>query len=238
VNFNPLRQRFLVASCAAVLILSGCHKKVVPPPPAPPPPPPPAPSGQSSTLSWSTANAAQVTISGLGTVTASGTRSVAPARSTDYTVTATGANGASVEATTRVTVTQPATPPPVAPAAEPMLTEDELFERSVHDVYFDYDKYALRPADQTIVEQDAAFLQSHPGMKILIEGHCDDRGSEEYNLALGENRAESLKKALISNGVDAGRIKVISDGSEKPFCKEETDACWQENRRDHLALDR
>ena len=199
--------------------------------------PPAIESGQSSTLSWTTTNAAQVTISGIGTVAASGTQNVAPVRSTDYTVTATGANGVSQQTTTRVTVTQPATPPPAMAASAPALTDEQLFEQSVQDVYFDYDKYALRPADQSIVEQDAAFLQSHPGMKILIEGHCDDRGSEEYNLALGENRAESLKKALIGGGLDAGRIKVISYGSEKPFCKEDSEECWQKNRRDHLRLD-
>jgi len=109
--------------------------------------------------------------------------------------------------------------------------------QNVHDIYFDYDKYELRPQDASTVEQDASFLKSHPGMKVVIEGHCDDRGSAEYNIALGQNRAETLKNALLKNGVDAGRVRVISDGSEKPFCTEDTDACWQENRRDHLKLD-
>jgi peptidoglycan-associated lipoprotein len=132
-----------------------------------------------------------------------------------------------------VTVT---TPPPPA-SIPPSITEEELFTQNVRDTYFDYDKYDLRPQDASTVEQDASFLKSHPGMKVLIEGHCDDRGSAEYNIALGQNRAETLKNALIKNGVDAGRVRVISDGSEKPFCTEDTDACWQENRRDHLKLD-
>ncbi len=152
----------------------------------------------------------------------------------DYTITATAAGGASVQATARVTVT-PAPPPPSVP---PSMTEEELFAQNVHDIYFDYDKYDLRPADASTATQDAAFLKSHPNMKILIEGHCDDRGSAEYNLALGENRAASLKKALINDGVDASRIRVISYGSEKPFCTEENETCWQQNRRDHLKLDR
>jgi peptidoglycan-associated lipoprotein len=193
-------------------------------------------SGQSSMVSWTTTNADKVTIAGLGTVAVNGSRSVTPVRSTDYTVTATGANGATVEATVRVTVNRPVAAAP-GPAPAPGMTEAELFAQNVHDVYFDYDKYALRSGDAATAEQDAAFLKSHPGMKILIAGHCDDRGSEEYNLALGENRAESLKKALVADGVDASRVKVISDGEEKPFCTQENDSCWQENRRDHLTLD-
>ena len=118
------------------------------------------------------------------------------------------------------------------------MTDEELFAQNVHDVFFDYDKYTLRSTDEAVAEQDATFLKSHPGMKVVIEGNCDDRGSEEYNLALGENRAESLKKALVADGVDAGRVKVVSFGEEKPVCHEENEACWQQNRHDHLRLDR
>jgi peptidoglycan-associated lipoprotein len=132
-----------------------------------------------------------------------------------------------------VTVTEP--PPP--PSAAPSITEEELFSQNVHDVYFDYDKYDLRSADTSTADQDASFLKSHPGMKILIEGHCDDRGSAEYNIALGQNRAQTLKKALTNDGVDASRVRVISYGEEKPFCTEENESCWQQNRRDHLKLD-
>ena len=190
--------------------------------------------GQSSTLRWTTTNATQVKITAVGAVPAAGSRSVSPSDSTDYTITATAANGASVQATTRVTVTKPE--PKVTPA--PTVSEDELFTQNIHDVYFSYDKYELRPEDQTAVEQDATFLKSHPEMKVVIEGHCDDRGSEEYNLSLGENRAGSLKKALINAGLDASRVKTISYGEEKPFCTEENETCWQQNRRDHLKLDR
>jgi peptidoglycan-associated lipoprotein len=193
--------------------------------------------GQTSTLSWTTSNSDKVTISGLGAVATSGSQSVAPTRSTDYTVTATGTNGISTQATARVTVNQPASTASTA-STGPTMTEEQLFAQNVHDVYFDYDKYALRTADAATADRDAAFLKSHPGLKVLIEGHCDDRGSEEYNLALGESRAQSLKQALIQDGVDASRVKVVSDGEEKPFCSEENDSCWQENRRDHLRLDR
>jgi len=248
VNVLPSSRRFAVVAFAAVLILSGCHKKVVPAPPAAPPPPPPAPtakisinpmvidSGQSATLSWTTANADKVTISGFGPVDANGSSSVAPTRSTEYTVTATASNGAKAESSVRVTVNAPVIPPP-APAPMPTMTEEELFAQNVHDVFFDYDKYSLRPADAATATQDAAFLKSHASMKVVVEGNCDDRGSEEYNLALGESRAESLKKALIADGVDASRIKVISFGEEKPVCHEENESCWQQNRHDHVRLD-
>ena len=241
-------RRFTVVAFAAVLILSGCHKKVVPAPPAAPPPPPPAPSakisisplvidsGQSATLSWTTANSDRVTISGVGPVATNGSQSVAPLRSTEYTVTATGANGATAESSVRLTVNAPVVPPP-APASAPTMTEEELFAQNVHDVFFDYDKYSLRSTDEAIADGDATFLKGHPGMKVVIEGNCDDRGSEEYNLALGESRAESLKKALVADGVDASRVKVISFGEEKPTCHDENEACWQQNRHDHLRLD-
>ena len=81
-------------------------------------------------------------------------------------------------------------------------------------------------------------MKSHPGWKILIEGHCDDRGSAEYNISLGDNRAQSLRKALTDDGVEASRIRVISYGKEKPFCTDDNEECWQQNRRDHLKLDR
>ena len=249
MNVQHSSRRLIAVTFAAVLIVSGCHKKVVPPPPAAPPPPPPAPtasitaspsvieSGQSATLNWTTTNADKVTISGIGPVRPNGSQSVSPIRSTDYTVTAAGANGASIEASVRVTVNQPVAVAAPVPTPGPTMTEEELFAQNVHDVYFDYDKYALRSADAAVAEQDAAFLTSHPAMKVVVEGNCDDRGSEEYNLALGENRAESLKKALAAGGVDASRIKVVSFGEEKPVCHEENDSCWQQNRHDHLRLD-
>jgi peptidoglycan-associated lipoprotein len=190
--------------------------------------------GGSSTLTWTTTNATQVNIAGLGTVPPDGSRTVTPASSTDYTLTATGASGVPVRAVTRITVT----PPPARAAAPPSPTDEELFAQNIRDAYFDYDKYDLRSADKLTAEQDASFLKSHPGWKILIEGHCDDRGSAEYNISLGDNRAQSLRKALTDDGVAASRIRVISYGKEKPFCTNDNEQCWQKNRRDHLKLDR
>jgi peptidoglycan-associated lipoprotein len=84
------------------------------------------------------------------------------------------------------------------------------------------------------VQSDAQFLAQHGGINITIEGHCDERGSTDYNLALGDQRAGAVKSALVSAGVNASRIKTISYGKEKPFCNESNEACWQQNRRGHL----
>jgi peptidoglycan-associated lipoprotein len=122
--------------------------------------------------------------------------------------------------------------------APPSPSEEELFARNVKDVLFDYDKAEIRNDQASTAQQDAAFLMQHPSIKVVLEGHCDNRGSEEYNLALGTSRAESLKKALLQHGVPEDRVKTISYGKEKPFCSEDNDACWQQNRVDHVAMAR
>jgi peptidoglycan-associated lipoprotein len=183
---------------------------------------------------WNTTNATETTIGGIGVVAKSGTQSVRPTESITYTLTARGPGG-TVEANTRVTVNQP--PPKPAPLP-PSMTEEELFTQNIRDVYFDYDKYDLRSGDSSTVARDAAFLKQHTDMKIVIEGHCDDRGSAEYNLALGENRAAEMKKALVNDGVDPSGLRVVSLGKEKPFCTEDNEQCWRENRRAHVILDR
>jgi peptidoglycan-associated lipoprotein len=230
----------LVFVLSAILFLGACKKKVAPPPPAPPPAPP-APTaslsanpnsiekGQSTTLAWQTTNATDVSIDGIGAVDANGSRQVTPADSTTYHLTAKGAGGTQ-EATARVTVTSPPPPPPPAPSP----TEAELFAQNVKDIYFDYDKYDIRADQQGSLQADAQFLQQHAGIRITIEGHCDERGSTEYNLALGTNRADAVKKALIQAGISGDRIKTISYGKEKPFCTESNEACWQQNRRGHF----
>jgi peptidoglycan-associated lipoprotein len=187
-------------------------------------------SGQSATLTWQTSNATDVSVDGIGAVQASGTQQVSPASSTTYHLTAKGAGGTQ-EATTRLTVTPPP-PPPSPPMQGP--SEEDLFGQTVKDIYFDYDKSELRPEQQAIIQADAQFLSQHPGINFTVEGHCDSRGSTEYNLALGDQRASSVKTALIAAGVTASRIKTISYGKEKPFCMEENEACWQKNRRGHF----
>jgi peptidoglycan-associated lipoprotein len=154
---------------------------------------------------------------------------VNPAASTTYHLTAKGSGGTQ-DATTRLTVTQ--APAPVTSTPSP--NEEDLFGQSVKDVYFDYDKSDLRGDQQSAVQQDAQFLGQHPDINFTVEGHCDSRGSTEYNLALGDQRASSVKAALVAAGVSANRVKTISYGKEKPFCMEENEACWQQNRRGHF----
>jgi len=118
------------------------------------------------------------------------------------------------------------------------MTEEELFAQNVKDIYFDYDKYDIRASEQGSLQGDAQFLQQHPNIHITIEGHCDERGSTEYNLALGTNRADAVKNALIQAGVGGDRIKTISYGKEKPFCTESNESCWQQNRRGHFVYEK
>ena len=127
-----------------------------------------------------------------------------------------------------------APPPPPPPTTQPSQTEEQLFAQSVKDIYFDYDKSDVRASEQASIQADAAFLQQHPNISFTIEGHCDERGSTEYNLALGDNRASAVKNALVSAGIAADRIKTVSYGKEKPFCTESNESCWQQNRRGHF----
>lgn len=233
---------FLFAAIlTGVLAFSGCHKKTAQAPP-PPPPASPAPTatlaanptvieqGQATTLTWQTNNATEVNIAGIGTVMGSGSRTVTPGSSTTYTLTAKGPGG-SKDASTRVTVNVK-----MAQTPTPSISDEDLFARSVKDVLFDYDKSEIRGDQATNAQRDAAFLAQHPSMKVVVEGHCDDRGSEEYNLALGTHRAESLKRSLLQQGVSADRIKTVSYGKEKPFCSDNNEGCWQRNRVDHFSL--
>lgn len=227
---------------AAVLALSfaaGCaHKKVAKAVPAPVPPPA-APTatlsanptavqqGQPVTLMWQTQNASTVTIDGVGTVMSSGSRTVTPQASTNYVLTAKGPDGER-EASARVTVSQPPT--------QTASTDDSLvaqFNKLISDVYFDYDNYTIRADQQPAVQKAADFLIAHSSLRVTIEGHCDSRGSEEYNMALGDNRANALRSELIKDGAKSAQFKTVSFGKERPFCTEETEQCWAQNRRDH-----
>jgi peptidoglycan-associated lipoprotein len=235
-------QLFAVACLfTCMMLLGACAKKTVAAKaPGPPPPSKPAATltlsrtdiqkGENTVLSWTTQNANDVTISGIGTVTTTGSKTVTPNDSATYNLMAKGPGG-EAEASARVTVT---TPPPVAAVHNPTL--DELFTKQVKDVFFDYDKYAVRESEQANAAAAAKFLQEHPGTSIVIEGHCDERGSEEYNLALGDNRAGSTRDYLLSQGISKDRVKTTSYGKEKPFCTDDNDNCWQQNRRAHFVL--
>jgi peptidoglycan-associated lipoprotein len=233
----------LLTLVAALLLITGCAKKPVAakvqtPPPAPPQPtvtlsvyPAQVQQGQSAKLSWETQNATDVTIEPVGAVNATGSQDVNPTDSTTYKIVAKGPGG-SADSTARLTVVVPA---PVAVAA-PTPTLRELFERNVKDAFFAYDDYKLDSEGQQLVASDAQFLQQHPELKFTVEGHCDERGSEEYNLALGASRAEAVKQSLVAQGIDAQRVNATSAGKEKPFCSESNEECWHLNRRGHFLL--
>ncbi len=99
--------------------------------------------------------------------------------------------------------------------------------------FFDFDKADLREDARTTLAADADWLKRYPSVQFVLEGHCDDRGTEAYNLALGERRANAAKEYLASLGVDSSRIKTVSYGKERPFCTDDNETCWQSNRRDH-----
>jgi peptidoglycan-associated lipoprotein len=221
--------------------ISGCgKKKPAPQPQTPPSQPNPVTAtltanltsierGQTSTLTWSTENADNVTLQG-NKVDPSGSETVSPTQSTDYHLVATGPGGTQ-DATARVTVSAPPPPQTTTPPSD-----DEIFNQNVQDIYFDYDKADLRPESQQALARAAQAINQHPNWRVRIEGNCDERGSTEYNLTLGEERANSARQYLEQQGISADRLQPISYGKEKPVCTESTDDCWQKNRHDHFVL--
>ena len=183
-------------------------------------------SGDQVQLSWRTTNADTVSIDGIGDVPSSGVKTVTPTESTTYHLVAKG-DGGTAEATARVTVN--GAPAVVVPNST--MSAEEEFKSNVQDIFFDYDTYDVRGDAQATLSRDASYLASHPEVKIVLGGYCDERGANEYNLALGQSRADAAKNALVTAGVAANRIRVVSYGKEKPFCSESTEECWQQNRR-------
>lgn len=243
---SSLSRGTLLAAMAVIVITVGCHPKPAPPPPpvkeTPPPPPPPKPTvtlqanpssidkGGAATLSWTSTDATQLTISPeVGAVTAQGSTQVHPSDSTTYTITASGPGG-SADASARVTVNAPPPPPPPAPTAE------DLWPQRVKDAYFDFNKFDIRSDAREALGQTAEYLRQFPQVKVTIEGHCDERGSTEYNLTLGDRRANAVKQYMVSLGISADRMSTVSYGKEKPFCDQHTEECWQTNRRGHFIM--
>jgi len=249
-------RRLLLLTSAAVLFATGCHKKPAPVQPSqlgPTTPEGVAPTatitadplavdlGQTVVLNWRTTNATVVTIDGIGQVPVNGTQTVSPSNSTIFRLTAKG-DGGTTQANVRVTVRPVAANtgdvlPGVSRGEGGKVTDSE-FHAAVQDVFFDYDSFELRPDAQAAAAQAAAFLVQHPDIKVLVGGYADERGSAEYNLALGENRANAAKTGLVNAGVAPARIRTISYGKEKQFCTESTEACWQENRRAQFTIDK
>jgi len=253
------QSKFLVlaAGVALLLVAPACHKKAAQ---APPPPPPPAPAaarapekpvisvfaatpasierGQSSSLRWQVEHATDVRIEpSVGTVSENGNRSIYPSAPTTYTLVAKGPGG-TADATTMVTVRMPA---PAAAAAPPPAAKpgfEESLSSQVKDVYFDFDKSALRSEAQSTLKSDATALRSiftdFPSQAVMVEGHCDERGSAEYNMALGQERAQAAKDYLVQVGIPSDQLATISYGKERPVCDEHDEACWQKNRHIHI----
>jgi peptidoglycan-associated lipoprotein len=232
----------------ALVAVAGCKKKEAPLPStetAPSATSAPEPTAQITAtptvisagdqvqLSWRTTDAPNVSIDGIGDVPTTGVKTVTPSVSTSYHLVARG-DGGSADATARVTVTaQPAVIVPVS-----TVSTEQDFKANVQDAFFDYDTYDVRSDAEAVLSRDASWLVAHPDISVVIGGYCDERGSNEYNLALGQNRADAAKNALVTAGVAATRIRVISYGKEKPFCSESTEECWQQNRRAGFTLDR
>jgi len=116
------------------------------------------------------------------------------------------------------------------------LPRDFMANAAIKDINFDFDKYDIRPVDTKILDANAAWLKSNPRSLLLIEGHADERGTPEYNLALGERRAKAAMGYLTALGIQANRISIISYGHEQGLCKEHSEACWARNRRDHFLV--
>jgi peptidoglycan-associated lipoprotein len=256
-------KRKITVVCLAVsiaLFAAGCKKKVpAPPPPAPPapvvmpaPPAPKAPTvaqftaepssiqrGQSATLRWEVSgDVTNVTINqSVGTVRSTGSQQVTPNNSTTYTLTAAGSVTAS--ATVSVVTPPPPPPPPPPPAPAPKASVEQRLGSDVQDALFDYDKSDIRADARDALTRDVnalkAILSDFPSAVIMLEGHCDERGSAEYNLGLGDRRASSAKEFLQQLGVPADRLKTISYGKEHPQCTEADEACYQKNRRVHFS---
>jgi peptidoglycan-associated lipoprotein len=257
------REVILWLMLSLALVVEGCKKHPPPPPPPPPParvtpepppsvtPPPPVvqqftaePSaiqrGDSSTLRWQVSG--QVTgvsiNNGIGNVQSTGGRLVTPTGSTTYTLTANGPGG-TVTGVTTVTVTSAPPPPPPPPTDSGRGGTLETRVNDLQDAYFDYDKSDIRGDARDALNRDAAALKSiladFPNASIVLEGHCDERGSAEYNLGLGDRRGSAAKDFLVQLGVPADRIRTISYGKERPACTESTEDCWQKNRRAHFS---
>ena len=250
---RPLYQRMYRASIlcafAAAALTVGCGKKPVvshEPPPAPAPAARPTVTltanptainkGEAVTLSWSSTNATQVTISPeVGPVAPEGSTKVTPSDSTTYAVTASGPGG-TADSSVRITVNAPAPPPD--DSGKNNATLEQMFLKEMQDAYFNLDKADIRSDARTALSRSADFLRSYPQVKVVVEGHCDERGSTEYNLALGDRRAAAVKQYLVSLGIGADRLSTVSYGKEKPACMESNEECWQKNRRGHFVMAR
>jgi peptidoglycan-associated lipoprotein len=196
-------------------------------------------AGQSATLTYTATNATTVRIDpGVGAVqpATGGTRQVTPTAATTYTATANGPGGTAVSAGVTITVNpvaRAATPPPASTAVTPTPNRslDVIFTQQMVPILFDYDKSNIRPGEESKLLSAAAWLKQNATLRFEIQGHADERGGQEYNIALGDERAAAVKRYLAGQGIAENRMTTASYGEERPICREQTEGCFQENRR-------
>lgn len=255
-------RRLVALNCTLVCFLSlsvSCKKKPQPIARAPVPPPvsadKPAPAtvssptveisaapstierGQQTELSWNSSHATSLIIdSGVGNMAESGSLIISPRESTTYTATATGARG-EAKASTRVTVVD-RIGSGVIGVTDIHGLEQAIREGKVQPLFFSYDKADLSSEAKLLLEANAHSFREFPEAKVVIEGHCDERGTEEYNLALGDRRSQAAMDYLLQLGVDPKQLKPISFGEERPFATCHDESCWRQNRRAHFRVQR
>jgi len=128
-------------------------------------------------------------------------------------------------------------PPPPPPCTDPScLGLDELNKGYLKDTFFDFDKYDVRADQRDALAANAAWMKKYPSVKVRVEGHCDERGTDKYNMALGDKRANAVKDYLVSLGIDSGRVETISFGKSKPFADGHNEEAWAQNRRGHFVV--
>ena len=137
----------------------------------------------------------------------------------------------------------PAPPPPAPKPAEPTedeliakMTNDEVAKKYFTDVFFAFDSIEIDDQSRAALQKNVEFMKRREAMRVMIEGHADSRGTNEYNLALGERRADAVRDYMVSLGIPSARITIVSKGEEQPFCTDETEECWQQNRRGHFVV--
>lgn len=247
----------LVLLIAVTLMIgAGCKKKSTPIARAPvastdePSGPPPAVAsptvelnaapttikrGEESNLSWKSTNADSIVIdNGVGNVATQGTVTVAPLESTTFTVTASNSGG-QAKASARITVVRDEGPVEII-ETDVQALQKAIDEGLVNPVYFAYDSAELSAEAKEILEENSKWFRRYPGARIIVEGHCDERGSEEYNLALGDRRSQSARDYLIQLGIPGDRLEGISYGEERPFVQGSNESAWSKNRRAHFVV--